>query len=57
VKVLVVNGSPQGERSGTMHLTRAFLEGASWTDGQIIDISREEYESGADDSWEIHDGV
>jgi len=40
MKVLVVNGSPRGERSGTMRLTRAFLEGAGWTDAQIIDISK-----------------
>ena len=56
MKVLVVNGSPQGERSGTMRLIRTFLEGAGWTNAQPI-LSREEYESGADDSREVQDGV
>ena len=27
MKILVINGSPKGERSDTMHMTRAFLEG------------------------------
>jgi len=40
MKVLVVNGSPKGEKSATMYLTRAFLEGAGWTDAEIIDISK-----------------
>jgi multimeric flavodoxin WrbA len=40
VKVLVINGSPRGEGSATMKLTRAFLEGAGWTDAEIIDISK-----------------
>jgi len=40
LNVLVVNGSPRGERSVTMHLTRAFLEGADWTDAEVIDISK-----------------
>ncbi|MCL2873537.1 MAG: flavodoxin family protein [Defluviitaleaceae bacterium] len=39
MKVTVVNGSPRGESSNTMYLTRAFLEGAKWTDAEIIDIS------------------
>ena len=40
MKVLVVNGSPKGEKSNTMNLTRAFLEGAKWQDAEIIDISK-----------------
>jgi multimeric flavodoxin WrbA len=40
MKVLVVNGSPKGDKSATMNLTRAFLEGAGWTDAEIIDISK-----------------
>ena len=40
MKVLVINGSPRSERSSTMHLTRAFLEGAGWSDAEIIDISK-----------------
>ncbi|MCL2375849.1 MAG: flavodoxin family protein [Defluviitaleaceae bacterium] len=40
MKVLVVNGSPKGEKSATIHLTRAFLEGAGWTDAEVIDISK-----------------
>jgi len=40
MKVLVVNGSPKGERSTTMHLTRAFLEGSGWTGAEVIDISK-----------------
>lgn len=27
MKILVINGSPKGAGSNTMHLTRAFLEG------------------------------
>ena len=27
MKILVINGSPKGERSETMKVTRAFLEG------------------------------
>ena len=40
MKVLVINGSPRSERSNTMHLTRAFLEGAGWKDAEVIDISK-----------------
>ena len=40
MKVLVINGSPRGEGSSTMNLTRAFLEGAGWTDVETIDISK-----------------
>ena len=40
MKVLVINGSPRGENGNTMHLTRAFLEGAKWTDAEIIDVCK-----------------
>ncbi|MCL2446038.1 MAG: NAD(P)H-dependent oxidoreductase [Oscillospiraceae bacterium] len=41
MNVLVINGSPKGERSSTMHLTRAFLQGAGWEEhAEIIDISK-----------------
>lgn len=40
MKVLVVNGSPKNERSNTMCLTRAFLDGAKWSDAEIIDVSK-----------------
>jgi len=40
MKVLVLNGSPKGEKSNTMHLTKVFLEGAGWADAEIINISQ-----------------
>jgi len=40
MNVLVINGSPRSERSSSMKLTRAFLEGAGWTDAEIIDVSK-----------------
>jgi len=40
MKILVLNGSPKGERSCTMHVTRAFLQGAGWEDAEIIDLSK-----------------
>lgn len=40
MKVLVINGSPKSEQSATMHLTHAFLEGAGWSNAEIIDISK-----------------
>ena len=40
MKVIIINGSPRGENSKTMHLTRAFMEGAKWTDVETIDISK-----------------
>ncbi|MEA5082527.1 MAG: flavodoxin family protein [Lachnospiraceae bacterium] len=39
MKVLVVNGSPRNERSNTMCLSRAFLDGAGWMDAEIIEVS------------------
>ena len=41
MKILVLNGSPKREKSDTMHITRAFLEGmkdASPQDIHIVDI-------------------
>ena len=40
MNILVINGSPRSERSSTMKLTRAFLEGANWENAEIIDISK-----------------
>jgi len=40
MKILVINGSPRGEGSCTMNLTNAFLEGAGWTDAEVIDMSK-----------------
>ncbi|WP_333648873.1 flavodoxin family protein [Lacrimispora sp.] len=40
MKVLVINGSPKGDSSNTMHLTRAFLKGAGWTDAEIIHVAK-----------------
>lgn len=40
MKVLVLNGSPKGYHSNTMHLTRAFLKGAKWSDVEIIDVAK-----------------
>ncbi|MFT4106610.1 MAG: flavodoxin family protein [Lacrimispora sp.] len=40
MKVLVLNGSPKGASSNTMHLTRAFLQGAGWADAEIIHAAR-----------------
>lgn len=40
MRVLVLNGSPKGERSNTMCLTRAFLDGAWWPDAEIIDVAK-----------------
>ena len=42
VKVLVLNGSPKGEQSNTMRLTRAFLAGAGWDDAKIINVNEAE---------------
>ncbi|MCL2854071.1 MAG: flavodoxin family protein [Defluviitaleaceae bacterium] len=32
MKILVIDGSPRGEQSNTMVLTKAFLEGAGWAE-------------------------
>lgn len=40
MRVLVLNGSPKGEHSNTMRLTRAFLNGAQWTDAEVIDAAK-----------------
>lgn len=40
MKILVLNGSPKSERSNTMCLTRAFLDGAGWSDAEIVDVSK-----------------
>ncbi|MDU7337648.1 MAG: flavodoxin family protein [Clostridium sp.] len=40
MKVLVLNGSPKGESSNTMLLTRTFLEGAGWTDAEVINVAK-----------------
>ena len=59
MNVIVINGSPRGERSNTMVLTRAFLEGATWEssawgDAQVIDISKEDVQGcrGCFSCWE-----
>ena len=42
MKILVINGSPKGERSDTMHVTRAFIEGMGETydviDSMHVDV-------------------
>ena len=40
MKVLVINGSPRGESSNTMCITRPFLEGAGWTYAEVVDVSQ-----------------
>ena len=40
MQVLVINGSPKGDNSNTMLLTRAFLDGAGWRSAEIIDVSK-----------------
>ncbi|MDR3085730.1 MAG: flavodoxin family protein [Christensenellaceae bacterium] len=38
MRVLVINGSPKGESSNSMKLTRAFLEGAGWANADIVTV-------------------
>ncbi len=40
MRVLVINGSPKSANSNTMHLARAFLDGAGWSDAEIIDVAK-----------------
>lgn len=42
MRVLVLNGSPKGENSNTMRLTRAFLEGTAWVDTEVIHVAEED---------------
>ena len=42
MKVLVLNGSPKGTaNSNTMYVTRAFLEGAGYSDVDIVDVYKQ----------------
>lgn len=38
MKVLVINGSPRKERSNTLKVTRAFLEGMNWEENCSVEI-------------------
>ena len=38
MKILVLNGSPKRDKSDTMHITRAFLEGMQDTAPQDIHV-------------------
>jgi len=40
MNVLIINGSPKGENSNSMNLTRAFSDGAGFTRAEIIDVAK-----------------
>lgn len=40
MKILVLNGSPKGENSNTMQLTRAFLAGTGWAEPEILHVAK-----------------
>jgi FMN-dependent NADH-azoreductase len=40
--ILVINGSPKGEKSNSLKLTRAFLSGAGWANVETVDVSKSE---------------
>ena len=42
MKILVLNGSPKGEQSNTLCLTHAFLNGAGWSNAEIVDVAKAE---------------
>jgi len=45
MNILVINGSPRGGDSNTVKLTRAFLNGAGFTQAEIIDAAKLEIKS------------
>jgi multimeric flavodoxin WrbA len=59
MKVLVINGSPKGERSNTMKLARAFLDGAGWSGAETIDVANTNIEPclGCFSCWNRTPGV
>lgn len=40
MNVLVINGSPKADKSNTMYLTNKFIQGAGWTQAEIIHLSQ-----------------